>query len=101
MLKFYTDVHKYITDHQKYFSITRCVLIGSKCIKTRFGWDSALDPAGGTYDAPKTPKSDGKGAPPLHFPPLDDFGVFITGRIASDRKIRSRYATVCVSLKLA
>jgi len=32
---------------------TKCQILGLKCTKIDFGWDSAPDPTGGVYSAPQ------------------------------------------------
>ena len=40
---------------------TRCYILRLKCTKIDFGWDSALDPTGGSYIAPRPPIAGRKG----------------------------------------
>jgi len=40
---------------------TRCQILWLKCTKFDFGWDSAPDPAGGAYSAPRDPLAGFKG----------------------------------------
>jgi len=52
--------------------VTRWLLWHPNCIKFNFGWGSALDPAGGAYDAPPGPLVGWGGGNPLPiFYPLD------------------------------
>jgi len=48
-----------------------------RCIKSIFGRGSAPDPAGGAYDAPRTPSRMVRGHLSPRFLPLDAFGVLI------------------------
>jgi len=45
---------------------TRGQILMAKCTKIDFSQGSVPDPAGGAYDAPQTPSSDGEGIPPPH-----------------------------------
>ena len=44
------------------FVLIRCQILRLKCIKFNFGWGSAADPAGGTYNVPPDPLAGFKGS---------------------------------------